>query len=111
MSFALFREQGAQIVPLPGAVGPWMADALSGSSIGALIAALAERIPAPCSMLAARFSIEFLRPVPMRPLDGDTSAVRQGRKQQVSRIRLSADGKEVVAATVLRLRIDPGASH
>jgi hypothetical protein len=111
MKPALFRAGGTQILPLPVAVSPWMPDALSGAAIGPLIAALSEDVPTPCPMMTTRICVEFLRPVPMRPLDVATEIVREGRKQQILRIRLGAGGKESVQATILRIRTEPAAAE
>lgn len=105
-SRALFRRDGNHVVPLPMASGPWMAGALSGSAVGPLVAALLESVSMPAPMAFARLSIEFLRPVPMAPLEPVVSVVREGRKQQVLRLELRADGKEVIHATAVRLRLD-----
>ncbi len=105
MGLALFRVEGPRAIPLPGAEGPWMAGALSGSAVRPLVAALSEKIAAPFPTLAARITIEFLRPVPRQPLDTHIEILREGRKQQVLRLALSANGKQVVAATIVRLRV------
>jgi hypothetical protein len=106
MDFALFRAEGTQLIPLPGAISPWMPGALSGAAVGPLIAALSEEVPTPCPMVTTRICTEFLRPVPMDALDFVTEIVREGRKQQILRIRLSARGKESVQATILRMRVE-----
>lgn len=88
-----------------------MADAISGAAVGSLIAALGEKVATACPMLAARLSIEFLRPLPMQALQAQTRIVREGRKQQVLSIVLSAGGKECVNATLVRLRTEGGGSQ
>jgi len=109
MNSALFRAEGTQIIPSPDAVNPWIPGALSGAAVGPLIAALSEEFPTPCPMVTTRICTEFLRPVPMDALGFVTAIVREGRKQQILRIRLSAGGKESVQATVLRMRAEPAA--
>jgi hypothetical protein len=109
MDFALFRAEGTQIIPLPGAVSPWMPNALSGAAVGPLIAALSEEIPTPRPMVTTRICTEFLRPVPLEALDFVTEIVREGRKQQILRICLYSRGKEIVQATILRMRAEPAA--
>ncbi len=105
-SRALFRREGDHVLPLPMAEGPWMPGALSGSAVGPLVAALLEGVPMTAPMTFARLSIEFLRPVPMALLEPVLSVVREGRKQQVLRLELRAEGKEVIHATAVRLRLD-----
>jgi len=107
---SLFRAAGDQLIPMPASIGPWMAGTLAGTAIGALVAALSERLPAPRPMLPVRMSVEFLRPVPNQPLDVETRVVREGRKQQILAITLWSGGKAVVNTTILRLREEPAAS-
>ena len=102
-----FRRGGAQILPLPAAAGPWMPNALSGSAVGPLFASLLEDVTPPQPMRVTRLSIEFLRPVPLAPLDYDVRIVREGRKQQILQLTLLASGKPVAQATALRLRCLP----
>ena len=108
MPFAYFRTDGDLVVPLPGAVGPWMPGALSGTAVGALVASLVDELPAPCPMLMARLSIEFLRPVPSQPLRPQIDIVREGRKQQVVQVSIGVAGqdKQVIRATGVRLRYE-----
>lgn len=105
-SRALLRWQGDYVLPLPMAEGPRMPGALSGSAVGPLVAALLEDVSLPAPMTFARLSIEFLRPVPLAPLEPVLSVEREGRKQQVLRLELRADGKEVIHATAVRLRLE-----
>jgi len=109
MNAALFRAHGTQILPMPVAASPWMPDTVSGAAIGPLIAALSEDLPCPSPMLTTRICIEFLRPVPMHGLDAVTKVVREGRKQQILRIRLSGGGKDFVQATISRIRSEAAA--
>ena len=81
-----FRDEGAQIIPLEeGAVGPWMADAVNGAAIAALI----EDVRVGYPVLTTRISVEFLRPVPMRTLDIRTEIIREGRNQQILHIGIT----------------------
>lgn len=104
---AMFRIDGDRLLPTPMAAGPWMAGALAGSAVSPLMASLIEDTATPCPMLTTRFALELLRPVPMAPLTVERELVRQGRKQQVLRLRLCADGREVAVATAVRLRAEP----
>ena len=86
MTQVLFRDEGAQIIPLKeGAVGPWMADAVNGAAIAALI----EDVRVGYPVLTTRISVEFLRPVPMRTLDIRTEIIREGRNQQILHIGIT----------------------
>jgi acyl-coenzyme A thioesterase PaaI-like protein len=106
-SFVMFRSDGDTLVPMPMAAGPWIAGALSGAALAPLMASLVEDTPTPCPMLTTRLGIEFLRPVPMAPLRAERIVLREGRKQQLLRVILRAAGREVAAATAVRLRVDP----
>lgn len=81
-----------------------MSNALSGSAVGPLVAAMVEGVSTPCPMLTSRLSIEFLRPVPMAPLRPAVQIVREGRKQQVVHVSLHSQDHEVVNATAVRVR-------
>jgi acyl-coenzyme A thioesterase PaaI-like protein len=90
MTQVLFRDEGAQIIPLKeGAVGPWMADAVNGAAIAPLIAALIEDVRVGYPVLTTRISVEFLRPVPMRTLDIRTEIICEGRNQQILHIGIT----------------------
>jgi hypothetical protein len=64
----------------------------------------AETLPTPVPMRIARVTIDLTRPVPVAPLSIETGILREGRKIQLSAVRLLADGVVVVAATVLRIK-------
>ena len=56
-------------------------------------------------MQVVRLTIDLLRPVPVAPLTIATKTIRDGRKIQLSGIRLATDDDtEVVRATVLKIR-------
>jgi hypothetical protein len=55
----------------------------------------------------ARLSFEFLRPVPMAPLELSTRISRPGRRVQALQGELSADGVTVCRATALRILAVP----
>jgi hypothetical protein len=56
-------------------------------------------------MRIARVTIDLMRPVPLKTLTLETEVLRQGRKIQLSAVRLRADGVLVVTATVLKVRL------
>jgi hypothetical protein len=58
-------------------------------------------------MRVARITIDFIRPVPIAPIEIKTEVVRNGRKIHLCEIRLSAFGADVVRAKVLKVRISP----
>src|SRR6185437_7139019 len=53
----------------------------------------------------ARLTVDFLRPVPLRPLTVVRRIVREGKRIQVMEASLLADGLEVARCSALRLRL------
>lgn len=87
---------------------------MHGGAPSALVAWAAECIPVNDPMRIARVTVELLRPVPVAPLTIETEVLRQGRKIQLSLVRLKADGVEVCRGQVLKIRTlaaDPSAEH
>ena len=81
--------------------GPWDPNAQHGGAPAALLATLIERLAAPQPVF--RMTVEFLRPVPLRPL---TTDVTGGAGRSVGRwaASLAADGREVARAQALSCR-------
>ncbi|MEW6641533.1 MAG: thioesterase family protein [Pseudomonadota bacterium] len=102
---AIFRVDGNRVWTSPLAGGPWDPRAQHGSPPAALVAWIAETMPAPVPMHVVRLTIDLMRPVPVGPLTFSSEVVREGRKIQLCDIRLFADGVEVVRASVLKIRI------
>ena len=104
---AIFRVDGSNVVTSPFAAGPWDPSMQHGSPPAALVAWIAEEMPAPVPMHVARLTIDMMRPVPVAPLTFEAEVIKEGRKIQLCAIRLFADGVEVVRAQVLKIRIRP----
>jgi hypothetical protein len=100
----IFRVDGVSVVTSPDAAGPWDPRMQHGSAPAALVVWAAERLPTPVPMQIARVTIDLMRPVPVAPLSIETEILREGRKIQLSAVRLLADGVIVVAATVLKIK-------
>jgi hypothetical protein len=101
---AIYRLEGARAHTSKFAGGPWNHAMQHGSAPASLIAYTAEHMPTLAPMRVARITIDLMRPVPIATLDIETEIVREGRKIQLSSIRLLANGTEVVRATALRIR-------
>ena len=98
---ALFLPDGdATFVPTSGAVGPWDARIVHGAAVVALLTG--RLTPAEGTM--ARVTVDFLRPVPMGPLDLDLADLGGGTRAQRHRAVLTSDGQEVAAAESVVLR-------
>ena len=102
---AVFRVDGDRVIVSPHAAGPWDPAMQHGSAPASLAVWAAEAIPTPAPMRIARVTIDLMRPVPLRTLTLETEVLRQGRKIQLSAVRLRADGVLAVAATVLKVRM------
>jgi hypothetical protein len=107
MTDSIFLAGGGLFTPTEHARGPWDPRALHGGAPAALIAALFERMEPGAELPFARLSFEFLRPVPMAPLELSTRISRSGRRVQALEGELSADGVTVCRATALRILAVP----
>lgn len=101
---AIYTIDGRRAVTHSFAAGPWDPTMQHGGAPTALIAREAEAFPAARPMRIARLTVDLMRPVPVAPLDIETEVLREGRKIQLLQVRLLAAGKEVVRASVLRVR-------
>jgi hypothetical protein len=86
--------------------GPWDPNAQHGGAPAALIARAIERVESAVPMNVVRITYEFLRPVPLTPLDLRTRVLRDGKRVQLVEAQLFADELEVARATALRIRSD-----
>ena len=102
---AIFRVDGNHVTTSPYAAGPWDPTMQHGSPPAALVTWAAEAIPAQVPMRIARVSVDLMRPVPVASLTIETEILREGRKIQLSAVRLRAAGVIVVAATVLKIKV------
>jgi hypothetical protein len=63
-----------------------------------------ERLPSADGLLLSRVTYEFLRPVPVGPLEVHAEVVRPGRRVQLLEGSLAAGGVEVVRARALQVQ-------
>lgn len=107
---AFFRRDGERLLPSPRTSGPWSAAHQHGGPPAALLVRAVERQLAPRETFwqLTRATIEFLRPVPLAPLEITHSPVRQGRAVETWRASLYAAGKEVAHALILAQRVSEG---
>jgi len=104
---AVYLPQGAErFAPTELARGPWDPSAQHGGAPAALIARAVERVETVVPMDVVRLTYEFLRPVPLTPLDVRARVLRDGKRVQLVEARLEADGQEVARASALRIRRD-----
>ncbi len=112
-SESIFVPVGAnRFEPTEHARGPWDPRALHGGAPAALMTAALERLQPGEELPIARLSFEFLRPVPLAPLELRTRITRPGRRVQALEADLlaaGAAGEEVVCrARALRILAVPG---
>jgi hypothetical protein len=107
VSDAIYLPEGqSRYVPTELARGPWDPGAQHGGAPAALIARAVERTESAVPMDVVRLTYEFLRPVPLAPLELRTRVLRPGRRVQLVEASLHADDQEVTRATALRIRSD-----
>ncbi|HEX9604926.1 MAG TPA: thioesterase family protein [Myxococcales bacterium] len=105
MDDAFFVRDGGQLVATGLTRGPWSNDHQHGGPPAALLAGAIERAGNDSAEFRlVRVTVEFLRPVPIAPLEISTEMVRAGRQAQRVGASLSAGGVEVARALGLRLR-------
>jgi hypothetical protein len=103
----VFEVDGDVAVPTELARGPWSPHAQHGGAPSALLAGQLESFDLGTATFPARFTLELMRPVPLRPLRIERRTIRPGKKVQLVQGSLFADDVEVVRATLLRLREQP----
>ena len=103
MDEPVFQSAGRRFVPTAHARGPWDAGALHGGAPAALLARAVERFEPAEDLAVARLSYEFLRPVPLAPLELELAMLRPGRRVQLVGAGLRAGGVEVCRLTALRV--------
>jgi hypothetical protein len=90
--------------------GPWDPRALHGGAPAALLIREFERLPAAEGLRLARVTYEFMRPVPVGPLEVHGEVARPGRRVQLLEASIVAGGVEVVRARALQVHTaDAGA--
>jgi hypothetical protein len=99
----VFQSAGGRFVPTDHARGPWDPGALHGGAPAALLARAVERFEPAEGLAVARLSYEFLRPVPVAPLELELTMVRPGGRVQLVGAALRAGGVEVCRLTALRV--------
>ena len=102
---AIFRREGALLVPSLFAQGPWNPEHLHGGPICGVLARAIEACESPVPMRVARMSVEMTRAVPMEPFAVHAEVSRAGKRIQQIDARIEADGRTLVRATALRVRV------
>lgn len=103
----VFTVDGDVVLPTALAGGPWSPDAMHGSPPAAILARYLERHDVGSATFPVRFTVELMRPVPLRPLRVACETVRAGRKLQLLQGSLFDGDVEVCRAMLLRFRETP----
>jgi hypothetical protein len=98
-----YRKTDSVIATEHGA-GPWDPRMLHGGAPTALIASIVEDLPSEVPMAVTRLTVDLQRPVPVGELDVSVNVTREGRNIQTAEVILSANGKQVVRASALKIR-------
>lgn len=103
MDDPVFASAGGRFHPTEHARGPWDQAALHGGAPAALLARAVETFEPAAELAVVRLSYEFLRPVPVAPLEIELTMLRGGRRVQLVGASLRAGGAEVCRLTALRV--------
>ena len=108
MAEAFYEElPGNRFVATAATIGPWGPTLSHGSPPAALLARAVERaFPRPDARVA-RVAYDFFGPVPVGEVTVTTEMVRPGARIELSRARLSAQGKTCMEANVWRIATAP----
>ena len=96
---AIFYLDGDTVVPTINAQGPWDSGVQHGGAVAGVLARVVEQVPTPVPMRVARFTLDMLRRVPLKPLAVSTEVLRTGKRIQTTRANLY-DGDQLVASAV-----------
>jgi len=104
---AFFILEGERLVPTVLTRGPWSPIHQHGGPPAAVMArAIEQAAGEPDSLHMTRFTIDFMRPVPIEPLTVSVDRVRDGRRARGYAAVLSAGGQVVARATALVVRTE-----
>lgn len=108
MPDALYVPDGDRFAPTDLTRGPWSADAQHAGPPAALIARAIESLE-PGGLTLGRFTLDVLRPVPLKPLRVEANPIRSGRSTQYAEAVLSDDEGDIARAHAWRIRGEPRA--
>jgi hypothetical protein len=100
----VFEVSDGRFVATDVGRGPWDPRALHGGAPAALLMREFERLPSNDGLLLSRVTYEFMRPVPVGPLEVHAEVHRPGRRVQLLEGSVVAGGAEVVRARALQVQ-------
>jgi hypothetical protein len=101
---ALFTIEGGLFIPSEHTRGPWDPNALHGGAPGALLTRCFEQHLEDTELTFGRLGFEFLRPIPMGPLEVTVEVVRPGRRVRELQASLMSGGELIGRADALLVR-------
>lgn len=104
MPEAFYLRDRDRFVPTELTRGPWSADAQHAGPPAALLGRAIEGLEPRGEMSMGRFTLEVLRPIPLRPLRVTARVVRPGRRVQYAEASLADDDHEIARASAWRIR-------
>lgn len=108
MDSAFYSRDGEHLVPTALTRGPWDPGHQHGGPPAALLARACEALAPPAEWHVARFTVEFLRPVPIdRPLQLRAAPTRSGQQVLTLEGLLSSDDRPLARAHALCVRQRP----
>lgn len=104
VSRSLYRVEGSTYLPGPLTRGGWSDDAQHGSPPAGILGRAIESVPTAVAMQTVRLTVDLFRPVPLRPLEVETTILRDGRRIQVVEATVRAGETLLGRATGLKIR-------
>ncbi len=104
MSDTLFDVEGDRFLPTGLCRGGWDDQHQHGGPPSLLLGRALEALPTERPMQIVRFTIDLIRPVPLRPLRVVTGVDRDGLRIQRAHATLFAEDVEVAIASCLKIR-------
>jgi len=101
---SLFGMEGDLYLPGEHTRGPWDQSSLHGGAAAALLTRCFERSVDGTDLTFGRLGFEFLRPIPMAPLEVAIDLVRPGRRVSELHATLASGGETIGRASALLVR-------
>ena len=101
---ALFTMEGGLYLPSEHTRGPWDPGSLHGGAPGALLTRCFEQHLEGNDLTFGRLGFEFLRPIPMAPLEVTITVARPGRRVRELHANLASGGEQIGRADALLVR-------
>ncbi|HEY1692115.1 MAG TPA: thioesterase family protein [Polyangiaceae bacterium] len=98
-------EQPGRYLPTDATVGPWDPGLQHGGPGAALLGSILEAHEAKPGTRIAAFSLDFLGPIPLAPMQVDVRGVRLGKKIELTEAVASVGGRTVLRASAWRLSV------